>query len=82
MTSTSVSSTVSEHNYVSKCQYNNYKNKNKPFTFQKTVFTFENISLIQYIGSPISSCECTLKRTSKTDFKTFLVINVHIPKDR
>ena len=73
---------VSEHNYISKCRYNNYKNKTKPLTFQKTVFKFENILLIQYIGSPISNCECTLTKTSKTDFKTFLVINVHTPKDR
>ena len=78
----SVSLKVGEHNYIAKWQYNNYKNKTKPITFQKTVFKFENILLIQYIDSPISNCECTLTKTSKTDFKTFLVINVHTPKDR
>ena len=66
---------------MSKCQNNYYKNKTKPLTFQKTVFLFESILLIQYIGSSISNCECTLTKAIKTDFKTFLVNNVHTPKD-
>ena len=78
----SVSIKVAEHNYISKCQYNNYKNKTKnSLTFQKTIFTFENILLIQYIGSPISNCECTITKSNKNDFKNFLVNNVHTPKN-
>ena len=77
----SVSLKVSEHNYIAKCQYNNYKNKTKPLTYQKTVFTFGNILLIQLIGSPILNCECTLTKASKFKFKNFLVNNVHTPKD-
>ena len=65
----SVSLKVGEHNYIAKWQYNNYKNKTKPITFQKPILKFDNILLKQFISSLVLSCKCTLTKASRTNFK-------------